>query len=198
VAILDIIRENERMLQVAALVELVLCWIAFSLGFVGPRRQARRQKKVVRARASRWGILLQSLSFALVWAHVRPAGFAKSAPALIASMILGPLSVALAWVAARQLGKQWRYEAALVEHHELIQTGPYRWVRHPIYVSIMGMLLATGAAWTWWPMLVPAFILFLAGTEIRVRAEDRLLAERFQESFIAYRSRVRAYIPFIR
>jgi protein-S-isoprenylcysteine O-methyltransferase Ste14 len=31
-----------------------------------------------------------------------------------------------------------------------------------------------------------------------VRAEDRLLAERFQESFIAYRSRVPAYIPFVR
>jgi len=129
---------------------------------------------------------------------VRPVGFAKSAPALIASMILGPPSVALAWVAARHLGKQWRYEAALVEHHELIQSGPYRWVRHPIYLSMMGMLLATGAAWTWWPMLVAAFILFLAGTEIRVRAEDRLLAERFQESFLAYRSRVRAFIPFIR
>jgi protein-S-isoprenylcysteine O-methyltransferase Ste14 len=60
------------------------------------------------------------------------------------------------------------------------------------------MLLATGAAWTWWPMLVAALIPFLAGTEIRVRSEHRLLGERFQESFIAYRSRVRAYIPFIR
>jgi protein-S-isoprenylcysteine O-methyltransferase Ste14 len=165
---------------------------------VGPRQQASGQKKVVRARASRWGILLQALSFALVWAYVRPVGFAKSAPALIASMILGPLSVALGWVAARHLGKQWRYEAALTEHHELIQTGPYRWVRHPIYLSMLGMLLATGAAWTWWPMLVAAFITFLAGTEIRVQAEERLLAERFQESFIAYRGRVPAYLPFLR
>ena len=113
-------------------------------------------------------------------------------------MILGPPSVALAWAATRHLGKQWRYEAALSEDHELIQTGPYRWVRHPIYASMLGMLLATGAAWTWWPMFVAALIVFLAGTEIRVRAEDRLLAERFQESFIAYRSRVPAYIPFLR
>jgi protein-S-isoprenylcysteine O-methyltransferase Ste14 len=186
------------MLKTVALVELFLCWMAFSLGFVGPRKQAMGQKRVVRARASRWGILLQALGFTLVWAYVRPAGFEKSAPALIASMILGPLSVAFAWMAARNLGKQWRYEAGLNEQHELIQSGPYRWVRHPIYVSILGMLLATGAAWTWWPMLVAALIPFLAGTEIRVRSEHRLLGERFQESFIAYRSRVRAYIPFIR
>jgi len=47
-------------------------------------------------------------------------------------------------------------------------------------------------------MLVAAVVVFLVGTEIRIRAEDRLLAERFQASFIAYRSRVRAYIPLIR
>jgi protein-S-isoprenylcysteine O-methyltransferase Ste14 len=113
-------------------------------------------------------------------------------------MILAPLSVALGWAAARHLGKQWRLEAALSEDHELVQTGPYRWVRHPIYASMFGLLLATGFAWTWWPMFVAAVIAFVVGTEIRVRAEDRLLAERFQESFPAYRSRVRAYIPFIR
>jgi protein-S-isoprenylcysteine O-methyltransferase Ste14 len=45
-------------------------------------------------------------------------------------------------------------EAALSEDHELVQTGPYRWIRHPIYASILGMLLATGNAWTWWPMFV--------------------------------------------
>jgi len=186
------------MLQVVALVELVLCWVAWSLAFVEPRRQAAGQKKVARAPASKWGIILVMLSFALVWAYVRPVGFQKSRPSLIASMILGPPSVALGWAAARHLGKQWRYEAALSEDHELIQTGPYRWVRHPIYASMLGMLLATGSAWTWYPMFGAALIVFLAGTEIRVRAEDRLLADRFQESFIAYRSRVRAYIPFIR
>jgi protein-S-isoprenylcysteine O-methyltransferase Ste14 len=63
---------------------------------------------------------------------------------------------------------------------------------------MLGRLLTTGLAWTWWPMFAAALIVFIAGTEIRVRAEDRLLAGRFQESFTAYRSRVRAYIPFIR
>jgi len=46
-------------------------------------------------------------------------------------------------------------------------------------------------------MLVAALIAFLAGTEIRVRAEERLLAERFRDSFVSYRSRVPAYIPFV-
>jgi protein-S-isoprenylcysteine O-methyltransferase Ste14 len=188
----------KRMLQIAALVELLVCWIAWSLAFVGPRKQAAGQTKVVRAPSSRWGIILVMLGYALAWAWVWPVGFAKSVPSLVASMLLGPPSVVLGWAAARRLGKQWRYEAALSEDHELIQTGPYGWVRHPIYASMLGMLLATLFAWTWWPMAVGSLVFFLAGTEIRVRAEDRLLAERFEESYIAYRSRVRAYVPFVR
>ncbi|HXR38769.1 MAG TPA: isoprenylcysteine carboxylmethyltransferase family protein [Terracidiphilus sp.] len=136
------------MLLVAALAELGICWIAWSLAFIKPRKQAAGQKEVASAPASRWGIGLVMAGFALAWAYVRPASFEKSAPTLIASMILGPPSVALAWAATRHLGKQWRYQAALSDDHELIQTGPYRWLRHPIYASLLGMLLATLAAWT--------------------------------------------------
>jgi protein-S-isoprenylcysteine O-methyltransferase Ste14 len=186
------------MLQIPALVELALCWIVWSLAFVKPSKQATGQKEVSSAPASRWGIFLVMLGFALIWAYVRPPGFQKSTLSLIASMILGPPSVALAWAATRHLGKQWRYKAALNEDHELIQTGPYRWVRHPIYTSMFGMLLASGAAWTWRPFWVGSIFAFIAGTEIRVRAEERLLAERFGSSYTAYRSRTSAYIPFIR
>jgi protein-S-isoprenylcysteine O-methyltransferase Ste14 len=185
-------------LQIAALIELVLCWIAFSLAFVNPRKQAAGRKKVARAPASRLGIVLVMVGFTLVFAYVRPVGFEKSRLSLIASMLLGPPSAALAWAAARHLGKQWRYEAALSEDHELIQSGPYGWIRHPIYASMLGLMLSTGFAWTWWPLFVAGVIFFVAGTEIRVRAEDRLLAERFQDSFSVYRSRVHAYIPLLR
>lgn len=178
--------------------ELLVCWAVWCFAFAGPRKQAAGQKKVVAAPASKWGILLQSAGFALTWAYVRPAGFEKPAWSSIASMVLAPAAAAVGWAAARNLGKQWRFEAALNEDHELIQTGPYRWVRHPIYASMMGMLLATGFAWTWWPMQLGGLVFFLTGTEIRIRAEDRLLSERFRESFAAYRARVPAYIPFIR
>jgi protein-S-isoprenylcysteine O-methyltransferase Ste14 len=57
----------------------------------------------------------------------------------------------------------------------------------------------------WWPMFLASILFFLAGTEIRLRSEDRLLESRFQDSFRAYRShnrtyrsRIRAYIPFVR
>lgn len=186
------------MLNLIALVELFLCWIAWSLAFANARKRASGHAKAVRAIGSWWGILLVGLSFGLVWTYFRPNQFEKPAVSLIASMLLGPPSVALAWASTRHLGKQWRYEAALSEDHELVQTGPYRWLRHPIYASMLGMILTTGFCWTWWPMFVAAIVVFIAGTEIRIRAEDRLLAARFQERFASYRSRVPAYIPFLR
>lgn len=181
-------------LQRVAYIEIWVCWLAGLLVFVLHRRPAAGQAKVVRAPASRWGIVLVSIGFALVFLVYST----KPVWSLVISMVLGPLSVALAWWAVRHLGKQWRFEAALNPDHELIQTGPYRFVRHPIYVALLLFMLQVGTAFTWWPVFAGALVFFLAGTEIRVRAEDRLLAERFPERFAQYRSRVKAYIPFLR
>jgi protein-S-isoprenylcysteine O-methyltransferase Ste14 len=186
------------MLHIAAYVVVGICWVAWSLAFVKPQKSAAGRKKAVRAPASRWGILLVMLGFACVWAFVQPEGFKKSVPSLIASMILGPVAVVLAWMATRHLDKQWRFEAALSEDHELIRTGPYRWLRHPIYTSLLGMLFATGLVKTWWPLLIAGVVFYVIGTEIRVHAEDGLLASRFGEEFKQYKRTTPAYLPFIR
>lgn len=186
------------MLWVAAYIVLGVCWIAWSLAFVKPQRNAAGHKKAVRAPSSRVGIFLVMLAFACEWAFLRPPGFHKAAGVLIASMIVGPPSVVLAWMATRHLDKHWRFEAALSEDHELIKTGPYRRLRHPIYASMLGMLLQTGLVHAWWPLLVAGLIFFVIGTEIRVRAEDGLLAAHFGEEFARYKQSARAYLPFIR
>jgi protein-S-isoprenylcysteine O-methyltransferase Ste14 len=181
-----------------ATVLLVLYWVVWSLAFVKRHRETGGEKKEAGAPLSRVGIGLVGVGFALLWMWVRPADYRKPAWELVASIALGAPSVALAWSATRRLGKHWRYQAALRADHELIRTGPYAWIRHPIYTSMLGMVLATGFCWTWWPMFVAAVVVFMAGTEMRVRAEDRLLAERFGETFAEYRKRVPAYVPFLR
>ena len=186
------------MLQIAAYIVLGLCWIAWSLAFVRPQRSAAGEKKSVRAPSSRWGILLVTMAYGCEWAFIRPRGFHPPDAALVASILIGPPCVVLAWMATRHLDKQWRFEAALSEDHELIKTGPYRWLRHPIYASMLGMLLETGLAKAWWPLLVGGVVFYILGTEIRIRAEERLLAARFGEEFSRYRRTARAYIPFLR
>jgi protein-S-isoprenylcysteine O-methyltransferase Ste14 len=186
------------MLYYIAQAVLFVCWLLWALAFIRPRSQASGQKEAVRDSSSKWGIVLEAVGFLCVSAHVHPVGFQKSAPSLIASMILAPAAVCLVWGATRHLGKQWRFQAGLNQDHELIQTGPYSVIRHPIYTSMFGMLLAAGFAIAWWPLFVTGVIFFIIGTEIRVRAEEGLLAAHFQDTFPAYRARTSAYIPFLR
>jgi protein-S-isoprenylcysteine O-methyltransferase Ste14 len=58
-------------------------------------------------------------------------------------------------------------------------------------------LCAIAVIMTGWKLFVPALLLFVIGTEIRVRIEERLLASRFGEEFKEYKRSVPAYIPFL-
>jgi protein-S-isoprenylcysteine O-methyltransferase Ste14 len=71
-------------------------------------------------------------------------------------------------------------------------------IRHPIYTSMLCILLGTGVLVTPPLLFFAALIVFLLGTEIRVRAEDGLLASRFGDEFYRYRQTVSAYVPFVR
>jgi len=97
--------------------------------------------------------------------------------------------------AVRVLGKQWSLQARVLEGHALIQAGPYRFVRHPIYTGMLGMIIVAGLAWTHWIGFVVAILFFAVGTTIRVRSEEKLLREQFGEKFDAYKRNVPAVIP---
>ena len=94
------------------------------------------------------------------------------------------------------LGRQWRIDAGLNADHALITSGPYRIVRHPIYTSLLCLLLAVGFLFTRLPWLALASVLALLGTEIRVRVEDGLLESRFGKQFEDYKKSVPGYIPW--
>ncbi len=104
-------------------------------------------------------------------------------------------SVWIVMAAVQTLGKEWSVTARLIEGHKLATRGPYRFVRHPIYTGMLGMLLATGLAISQWPSLVAAIATFFIGTIIRVRSEEKLLREQFGPKFEAYSKRVPAMLP---
>lgn len=148
-------------------------------------------------RRSRWGMLLEFIGIGIVaagadWRASHP--FWRIAIAFVFFLVAALLS----WSATRALGEQFRLDAAIGIEHELIRTGPYRIVRHPIYTSMLGVLWAIGFAATPVLLLVAATAIFLIGTEIRVRLEDRLLEEGFGDHFRQYKLSTPAYLPFLR
>src|SRR5262249_32391242 len=148
-------------------------------------------------RRARWGILLVAVAYSLLWQNrfwQRPLPGWR----IVFSILFFALGGVLSWTGARTLGRQWRIDACLNPDHELVQSGPYRVVRHPIYTSMLCVLVGTGFTVAPLPVLLLSTMVFMAGTEIRVRIEDNLLASRFGKQFQEYRSRVPAYIPFMR
>jgi protein-S-isoprenylcysteine O-methyltransferase Ste14 len=182
-------------LHIAALVDLIVCWILWAYPLVSRARKQRHRESVVTAPVGKWGVWVQTMAYFVACLRIVRS---HPQPLLIASMIIGPLSTLLVWQAVGHLGRHWRIQAGLYADHELVRTGPYHFVRHPIYASMLGMLVASGLVMTRWEVLIIALAIFIIGTEIRVRAEDGLLESRFGETFRAYRSAVPAYIPFVR
>jgi protein-S-isoprenylcysteine O-methyltransferase Ste14 len=172
----------------------VVLWITWLAPFV--RRASKPgEKAVVKNSNARWGIIFEGISYGIVWSVPT---FDIPVWRIVVGTLFGLLGIVAAQTALRHLGKQWRIEAGLSEDHDLVRTGPYAIVRHPIYASMFAMLLAYGFLLARWPLFIAAIVLFVAGTEIRVHVEDNLLRSRFADQFEAYAHRVPAYIPYVR
>jgi protein-S-isoprenylcysteine O-methyltransferase Ste14 len=99
---------------------------------------------------------------------------------------ISSLGIAVAIWARACLGKNWSARVTLKEGHELIRSGPYRFIRHPIYT---GMLLgACGTAieiGEWRGVL--AVLLMTAAHSRKAMREENLLRQEFGEDYTAYR-----------
>ncbi len=180
---------------------VLACWLGFAvILIVGKKAAATSITK--RDLKSHLGFALQSLAYAFLFIF-RRASFSSLVPMTRTAeqiMSAGVIAIAVAsdwfcFAAARALGKQWALVARVIEGHELIQRGPYAIVRNPIYVAMLGMLIATGLAISRWQTLIAAIVLFTMGTEIRIRSEEALLREAFGPRFEDYARRVPAFFP---
>lgn len=160
-----------------------------------PAHQKTGPAKIMNRR-SRWGVLLQFLAFTLLWqGHF----WERSLPVwrTLLSIALFAIAAVLSWTSSYALRGQLRIVAGLGADHKLIRSGPYALVRHPIYTSMLAVICATAAIITPWQLFAGALILFVVGTEIRVRSEEKLLASQFGEEFQDYKRTVPAYLPFV-
>lgn len=179
-----------------ARIGLIVCWLGWLYPFFFRAPHFQKRDSMTVSGPTRVGVLLEAVGVLLAFVHTQRA---RTHPAaLLGAASFSVIGIVLSWTAVAHLGKQFRIHAGLYADHELVRTGPYRVVRHPIYASLLAMLLATIVLLTPWLRALLAVAVFLAGTEIRVRSEDRLLASRFGDRFADYRKRVPAYIPFVR
>ena len=179
-------------------IELLVLWSAWLYPFILRAPHGQKRASITAAGPTRVGLALECLAIALALNVRMPANSPPGLPRVAASLVSGALGIVLAWKAVRHLGRQFRIQAGLYVDHELVRTGPYAVVRHPIYASLLAMLLCTLLLLTPWPWALVSVAIFVTGTEVRVHTEDRLLESRFGQAFRDYRRRVPAYVPFVR
>jgi len=94
------------------------------------------------------------------------------------------------------LAGNWSSDVTFKEGHELVRTGPYRFVRHPIYTGLLMMSLGTAIevgllrCWLALPLMTAAFW-------IKLRQEERFMLQHFPGEYPDYRRQVKALIPFV-
>ena len=192
-------------MTLAVPVSLAQVWAFWALSLVFflflLRAIVRRSRETAAKRDgwSRVGILVQSVGIGVAglgplrpilppWS---PAGLAG----LLAVTLLMSGAIALSVASERALGQNWSLVARTRDDHELVRRGPYAKVRHPIYLGMLLFLLALAVAMGHWPQLVVALPMFLIGTAIRTKSEDRLLERSFGSAFRDYRGSTPALIP---
>ncbi|HEY5063155.1 MAG TPA: isoprenylcysteine carboxylmethyltransferase family protein [Gemmatimonadaceae bacterium] len=145
------------------------------------------------------------LVFSLFWRTAALRAFASRFGALSApssnpviaglGVLLCAVGIGFAIWARRHIGRNWGMPMSLKEDPELVTTGPYTMVRHPIYsgmiLAMAGSILGMGVVW------VMPFILSCGYFVYSARTEEGLMLERFPATYPAYMARTKMLIPFI-
>jgi protein-S-isoprenylcysteine O-methyltransferase Ste14 len=113
----------------------------------------------------------------------------------IAGVVLCALGVVLAIVARVELGRNWGMPTTLKEHPELITTGPYAFIRHPIYtgmlIAMVGAAIGQSAFWGLPLILFAVYFIYSA------RREEKLMGEQFPDQYPAYMARTKMLLPLL-
>ena len=180
---------------------ILVLWMAFCVYWLV---SAFGTKKYVPG-SRRRGAAIRILFIVAVWLlfhspaarrYVGHHPFSSDPTIQIAGILICAAGMAFAFWARVHLGRNWGVPMSLREGHELVTTGPYRLVRHPIYFGILLACLGSGlAADNWWWFI--AFLFFLAYFTYSVRIEEKAMMRQFPDQYPEYKRKTRGSIlPF--
>lgn len=94
------------------------------------------------------------------------------------------------------LGRNWSGTVTIKEGHELVTSGPYALVRHPIYTGLLLAFLGSALALGDWRGVL-AFALAACALWLKLQVEERWMRQQFGDAYQVYSERVAALIPFV-
>lgn len=172
-------------------------WILFSIYWSAAAKNSAQAKESESNRSRGVHEALVTAGQLLLFIPV-PGLVQSFVPHSLAWALLGlaieALSIALAVWARHHLGRNWSGKVQIKVDHQLIRTGPYKLLRHPIYTAILGMCLGT--------VLVDGHLHALTGTALvivaywrKIRMEEAKLREAFGAQYDLYRRATWGFVP---
>jgi protein-S-isoprenylcysteine O-methyltransferase len=145
-----------------------------------------------------WIVIVPSVTLAFNLPHLLPAAGMDAAPTLrypgIAVFVLG---LTIRWYAIVHLGRFFTVNVAIATDHRVIDTGPYRFVRHPSYTGALMAFLGLALCLANWAslavLMVPVFLVFLR----RMRVEEAALLQAIGDQYRDYMNRTKRLVPAI-
>ncbi len=179
---------------------LWLAWLAYWLAAARDVKPARRRE----SRANRLLTVALTIPAAVLlaipgaWLHWLGARFLPDTMILYwLGLLIVSTGLAIAVWARVHLGRNWSGTVTVKEDHELIRSGPYGIVRHPIYSGLLLAILGTVIVVGEWRGLL-AFCFLTIALLLKLRREERFMEESFPDTYPSYRAQVPALIPRLR
>jgi protein-S-isoprenylcysteine O-methyltransferase Ste14 len=171
---------------------IVIAWILFWVYWLLSATSAKEGSRTRRARPP--GLIVVGLFLVL---HVFKANALNARSPILEALgaLLFASGLALAVWARVYLGHNWGMPMTLKDEPELVTSGPYRFVRHPIYsgilLAVLGTALATDVGWLIAFCILAVYFIYSA------RVEEKLMSASFPDAYSSYRARSKMIIPFV-
>jgi protein-S-isoprenylcysteine O-methyltransferase Ste14 len=178
-------------------------WIVFVLYWI---ISAIRTRDTVQTEsfASRYAILLiETTGFVLLFRHSAGIGFLgkhfmhRTLASAIVGSILTWMGIGLAIWARYHLAEYWSARITIKEDHQLIRTGPYARLRHPIYSGLILAAIGSGVVIAEWRCVL-GVCLVLIGYCIKAKKEEAMLTQQFGDAFRDHQKHAGFLIPRFR
>ena len=191
---------------------VIVCRAISLLAFAGPMllgvgaRRGERKSREPTTRTSQRGhrqtpVVANFAAFGLFFFSL--VAFSDSADGFTA-LVLAALGVllsiggaALVLRSRAELGSAWSLVPNAGQETGLVTTGPYRVIRHPIYLGLSLLAMGEAVAFGSWPALAIVLCGIVPTFAWRSRAEERLLSGTFDERYEVYRQRTKMIIPHL-
>jgi protein-S-isoprenylcysteine O-methyltransferase len=145
-----------------------------------------------------WVVALAAITLGIVAAYRLPACRLPH-PKLVAEIGAGLFvaGVVLRWYAIIHLGRFFTTNVAIAADHRVVDTGPYRWLRHPSYTGALVAEFGFGLTFQNWASLLLIVVPCCAVTMWRIHIEEAALTETLGEAYRDYQRRTKRLIPWI-